>query len=68
MNCTDVKAQLPFLLSQDREQIEDSELRAHLATCPSCHHEWLELEQLGKLLDANPEPPIGAAGGCPAKR
>ncbi len=58
MNCTDVKTQLPLLLSEDREQIEDPELRAHLATCPSCHQELLELKQLGKLLDAKPEPQV----------
>jgi hypothetical protein len=58
MNCTDVKAQLPFLSPQDREQIEDPEIRAHLASCPSCLQEWQELEQLGTLLSANPEPRV----------
>ncbi len=58
MNCTDVKAQLPFLFSQVAEQAEDPELRAHLATCPSCRQELLAFEQLGQLLEANPEPPV----------
>jgi hypothetical protein len=58
MNCTDVKAQLPFLLSEDREQVEDLELREHVAKCPNCLQEWQELEQLGKLLAANPEPVV----------
>jgi Putative zinc-finger len=58
MNCNDVKAQLPFLLSEDREQPEDLELRAHLAQCPSCVQEWQELQQLGKLLADNPEPVV----------
>ena len=57
MNCTDVKAQLPFLFSQNSDLIEESEIRVHVSNCPSCKQEWQELVLLGTLLDANPPPP-----------
>jgi hypothetical protein len=58
MNCTDVKAQLPFLFSQDTDLAEESAIRDHLSHCTSCQQEWQELTQLGRLLDANPAPPV----------
>src|SRR6267154_6508530 len=58
MKCTDVKTQLPLLFSQERDEIEDPEIRAHLAKCPTCRQEWQEFEQLGKLLATNPEPRV----------
>src|ERR1700722_11916096 len=58
MNCTDVKAQLPFLFSQDPDLIEEPEIRVHLSNCSSCQQEWHELMQLGMLLNANPAPPV----------
>jgi hypothetical protein len=58
MNCTDVKAQLTFLFSQNPDLIDELEIRVHLANCSNCQQEWQELTQLGRLLDANPALPV----------
>ena len=58
MNCTDLKARLTFLFSQDPDLVEEQEIRVHIANCPSCQREWQDLVQLGSLLDANPAPPV----------
>ncbi len=58
MNCNDVKAQLPLLLAADRNEIEEPDLRRHLAGCAECRRAWQELEQLGQLLSASPEPAV----------
>ncbi|CAN5355712.1 hypothetical protein BH10PLA2_BH10PLA2_37770 [soil metagenome] len=58
MNCTDVRPELPHLLATNLDDISDSTLRAHLAGCADCRHEWLEWQQLGKVLDSTTEPEV----------
>ena len=40
MNCTDVKAQLMYLLPSEQGDSENPEIRAHLAACTSCLQKW----------------------------
>jgi hypothetical protein len=58
MNCTDCQSRLSLRFSQAADEIEDPEIRAHLAQCPACQQEWQELEQLGKYLATDPEPGV----------
>ena len=58
MNCSDVKAQLPLFLGADQNEIDQPELRRHLAGCADCRQAWQELRQIGQLLAASPEPAV----------
>jgi hypothetical protein len=58
MNCADVRLRLAALLYGDLPDDEASEVRAHLARCPSCRREQVRIAEVSRLLDAVPAPPV----------
>ncbi len=49
MNCADAIDQLPFLMNGSLGAVAAAEVRAHLASCPSCRGEAEETARVGEL-------------------
>lgn len=63
MNCEDFEQRLPDLLDRRLAAQEEAAARMHLASCPRCHGELRDLEELLAVTRALPEepPPAGFA-------
>lgn len=58
MNCSQAHDELPALVYGDLKPEEAAPLRKHLADCPACRREQDALQQLRRMLDAVPMPPV----------
>jgi hypothetical protein len=58
VNCSEVRARLPYLLYDDLSAEERLLLDQHLAGCAGCEAERAELQHLTACLDATPTPAV----------
>ncbi len=59
MRCRDAERALALYLDERRHGPLPADLDAHLATCPTCHDEWMVMQQVESLFARMPlaEPP-----------
>ncbi len=55
MNCHEVEKRLPLFLEPDLPEVQKSEIREHLSSCPACAEKARKLESTWRLLGQWPE-------------